>query len=79
MTTVDFTEQELAVGDWVVAMFPGYRTFMLAQVVGFTPKMVKIEYKTEIKRETKRKTCYASELVKISEEQVTLMALKGKL
>lgn len=79
MPAVDFIDQDLAIGDWVVAMLPGYRTFMLAQVVAFTPKMVRIEYKTEVKRDTKTKACYAHELIKISDEQATLLALKGKL
>lgn len=40
----DFLGRPLEIGDSVVAMAPGYRHFVLARVVAFTPKNVRVGY-----------------------------------
>ena len=40
----DFLGKELQIGDSVVVVVPNYREFVLAQVVAFTPKKVRVVY-----------------------------------
>lgn len=40
----DFFGNELAVGDRVAVTPKGYKNLMVGKVVGFAPKMVRVEY-----------------------------------
>ena len=40
----DFLNQELKIGDKVIMIMQGYRSFQVSEVVGFTPKNVRVEY-----------------------------------
>jgi len=40
----DFLGKELQIGDSVVVVVPNYREFVLAQIVAFTPKKVRVVY-----------------------------------
>lgn len=41
----DFLKQELNAGDLVVIMMPRYRDFLVAKVVAFTEKKVRVSYR----------------------------------
>jgi hypothetical protein len=40
----DFLGKELRIGDSVIIVAPNYREFVLAQIVAFTPKKVRVVY-----------------------------------
>lgn len=40
----DFFDQELAVGDEVAFMEPGYRTMVIGKIISFAPKSMLIEW-----------------------------------
>ena len=40
----DFLGKELQIGDSVVVVVPNYRELVLAQIVAFTPKKVRVVY-----------------------------------
>ena len=40
----DFLGKELQIGDSVVVAVPNYREFVLAKIVAFTPKKVRVVY-----------------------------------
>jgi hypothetical protein len=40
----DFLKRDLEIGDSVIIMEPGYRNFVIGQIVLFTPKNVRIRY-----------------------------------
>lgn len=42
----DFLSKELGIGDLVVATEPKYRNLVKAKIVAFTPKKVRIEYRS---------------------------------
>ena len=61
----DFLKQELAVGDKVVFIQPGYREYMVGTIARFTAKFVVIEYlpyNSSYVRELKQPPC---QLVKV--------------
>ena len=41
----DFLGNELSVGDKVITIIPNYRGLVLATVIKFTPKKVRVSYK----------------------------------
>jgi hypothetical protein len=41
---IDFDKQPLAVGDLVAFLPPNYRHMIKGRVIGFTPKMIRIEH-----------------------------------
>lgn len=41
---IDFDKQPLAVGDLVAFLPPSYRHMIKGRVIGFTPKMIRIEH-----------------------------------
>lgn len=41
----DFLGTEINIGDSVVLTEPGYRNFVKAKVIAFTPQKVRVEYK----------------------------------
>ena len=40
----DFLGRELAIDDSVIIIAPNYRHFVLARVIGFTPKQVRVAF-----------------------------------
>ena len=40
----DFLGKELAIGDFVIFIRQGYRSFKLANVIGLTPKKVRVKW-----------------------------------
>jgi hypothetical protein len=40
----DFLGRELELGDSVIVVAPGYRHFVLARVIHFTPKQVRVSF-----------------------------------
>ena len=40
----DFLNRELEIGDSVITIAPGYRSFVLARVIKFTPKQVRVAF-----------------------------------
>jgi hypothetical protein len=40
----DFLGRDLAIGDSVIVMAPNYRHFVLARVIAFTPKQVRVSF-----------------------------------
>jgi hypothetical protein len=40
----DFLDRELAIGDSVIVVAPGYRHLVLARVISFTPKQVRVGF-----------------------------------
>lgn len=40
----DFLGRELEIGDSVIVIQPGYRDFVLARVIQFTPKQVRVSF-----------------------------------
>jgi hypothetical protein len=71
---IDFLHNELAVDDWVVTVESGSSTsyFGVGQVVGFTPKMVKIQrpgWNSSTARRSDR-------LIKVDEEIILMYNLK---
>jgi hypothetical protein len=47
---IDFDKQPLAVGDLVAFLPPNYRHMIKGRVIGFTPKMIRIEHVLEPKQ-----------------------------
>jgi len=47
---IDFDKQPLAVGDLVAFLPPSYRHMIKGRVIGFTPKMIRIEHVLEPKQ-----------------------------
>lgn len=43
-TYKDFLGKELAIGDTVILVAPGYRHLCKATIIAFTPKQVRVEY-----------------------------------
>ena len=43
----DFLGRELALGDSVIIIAPNYRHFVLARVIKFTPKQVRVAYNND--------------------------------
>ena len=42
----DFLDKELELGDFVVVTEPKYRNFVKAKIIAFTPKKVRVEYRS---------------------------------
>lgn len=40
----DFLGRDLEIGDSVIVIAPGYRHFVLARVIAFTPKQVRVSF-----------------------------------
>ena len=40
----DFFNRDLSIGDRVVIVCPGYRGFVIGEVIAFTPKQVRVSY-----------------------------------
>jgi hypothetical protein len=40
----DFLGRELAIGDSVIVIAPNYRHFVLARVIQFTPKQIRVSF-----------------------------------
>ena len=69
----DFLGRELAIGDFVIFIRQGYRSFRLANVIGVTPKKVRIKWGdskwTELLQEP-------SSLVKVEGPDLTMFLLQ---
>lgn len=77
----DFLGRDLELGDSVIIMAPGYRHFVLARVIKFTPKQVRVSflnnwnfgspgYYTELLQ-------YASQLTKVDGPDLTMYLLRN--
>jgi hypothetical protein len=69
----DFLKRELAVDDYVICIRSGYREFLLAQIIAFTPKYVRIKW-GEGKYSQQLQT--SDQLVKVSGKDLTWFLLQ---
>lgn len=75
MTKRDFLEQEIKEGDRVISHTTGgYSGLRWGTVIGFTPKMVRVEFRT--KNNVRTQTRYGSDLIVMSEEQQQSLIVK---
>ena len=73
----DFIGLELAEGDFVAAMRPGYRQIVLGRVIKLTAKKVQVEFQQ--KSIYKKKHLYnAKDLVKLEGPHLTMKLLREK-
>jgi hypothetical protein len=70
----DIIGRELAIGDIVACERAEYRGLILATIIKFTPKMVRVEYK--LGKETESMLRGPDDLVKMEGPDLTLHLLK---
>lgn len=67
----DFLGSELAAGDWVILIAPGYRELKLAQVVRFTKCYVVVSWKSKYTSRCTELRQLPEQLVRMQPEQVS--------
>jgi hypothetical protein len=72
----DFIGRELAEGDFVAMMLPGYRSLVLGKIVKFTPKKVRVAYTYQ--RRNEDTAVDPRDLVKLDGPDFTTYLLKLK-
>lgn len=73
----DFLGVDLKEGDFVAAIRPNYRKLVLGQIVAFTPKKIRVEYRLHYGTSTDTHLYDPSDLVKLTGPHLTLKLLKG--
>ena len=68
----DRINQPLAVGDWVAVSMSDYTELVVAQVVGFSPKKIRIEYTGRYWQQPRRRTVMPSQAVKVDNQAVCM-------
>jgi hypothetical protein len=75
----DFLNQDLATGDFVVMMRPGYRELMVGRVDGLTPKKVRVKYQPHWDKNGNLENVVidSTNLVKLEPTDALALRLKG--
>ena len=68
----DRINQPLAVGDWVAVSMSDYTELVVAQVVGFSPKKIRIEYTGRHWQQPRRRTVMPGQAVKVDSQAVCM-------
>tara|TARA_R110000868_G_scaffold9620_4_gene47544 strand:- start:10677 stop:10940 length:264 start_codon:yes stop_codon:yes gene_type:complete len=72
MSHGDKINQPLAVGDWVAVSMHDYTELVVAQVVGFSPKKIRIEYTSRHWQQPHRGTVMPGQAVKVDSQAVCM-------
>lgn len=75
-TKKDILGREIHVGAWVSFNPPRYKGLLVGKVVGFTPKMVRVEYTLAYCKEALKATSYDNDLTLLPEDAMTFYLLK---
>lgn len=68
----DRINQPLCVGDWVAVSMSDYTNLVVAQVVGFSPKKIRIEYTSRYMQQPRRRTVMPNQAVKVDNQAVCM-------
>jgi len=74
----DRIQQRLEIDDWVAVSLSDYTDLIIAKVVGFTPKRIRVEYvpRSSWHNELRKRTVASEQCVKIDSQAVCMYLMQ---
>lgn len=74
----DRIQQRLEINDWVAVSLSDYTDLIIAKVVGFTPKRIRVEYvpRSSWHNEIRKRTVASEQCVKIDSQAVCMYLMQ---